>query len=166
MFNQIQLLVYDMNSLKESRNPIKKLFSLYIKHQLKKTIIPLSRKSKLDINYLFNLCEFISIYSNDIFTYKDLGNLKIISTIYYNSELIEIVINQSHHQQITVNYYKNGNIYKGRYMKLYRDAISIHTASNTDSMCVLLENIIRDRIEDLLKDYINNERNDGYESIN
>lgn len=154
MFTQIQLLVYDMNRLRKTRNPFKRLLSRYIHHSLKKSIKPLCYNKVLNLEYLEELMEFITINSNNIFYYKDLGKEKLISLVYYNNEIVDIFIRPESYQQLLINYYPNGDRYKGRFMKLFKDEISINSAHVADETCTIVEKIIRESIERLLNEYI------------
>lgn len=155
MFTEIELLVYDMNKFKRSRNPFKKLYAKYIHFTLKRLIKPISYKKQLDLEYLEELLEFISIFSNNIFYFKDLGEEKLISLVYYNNEILDIFLRPYSHQKILINYYPNGDRYKGRFMKIFNEEISIRSAHVADPTCTIIEKIVRESVERLLEEYIN-----------
>lgn len=159
MFNELELLSYNINQYKKSKNPIKKLIGRYLYRRVKKEASNI-KKSVLDIDFLNEFAGFISTYKNSICILQDLNNETIIK-IDFNNKKVDIRIKKSYElkERITLVYYIdgviNGGILKGRKIeKLYTNKIDRDGALHFDEYSKEIEQIIRDTIDYLIQAYI------------
>ena len=112
--------------------------------------------SEISIEYLYNLIEFVSIYNNNFIEYKSYNNEDIIYIKPELNCLIEIRIEKYKSyskQNIFVMYYPKGLKYKGRGMSIYHNIIQYDNGI-TDDNSIIVDTLIRESIETVLKDYL------------